>query len=250
MRRYRLVGNNGPTIMLLPSLGTTVDMWLPQVESLSGTYRILLIDHPGHPSGDTGVPEPDINALAKDVIDLADSLQLDTFSMGGISLGGTIAMAVAAAQPERVEKLVLACTAPSFPPASAWLVRAQTVREQGTGSLVDQLMSRWFPPGFKKEHEELVAKVVSMVKEVNDEAYAAHCLALAKADLTEVLPAIRAKSLVIAGAFDPVVPPATALEYSRLIPHHQFEILQHSAHLANLSEPERFTSLVRNHLEL
>ena len=58
-------------------------------------------------------------ALGRDLVALLDALELERVSFCGLSLGGATAMWLAANAPERVERLVLACTSPRFGDAGA-----------------------------------------------------------------------------------------------------------------------------------
>ncbi|WP_298210851.1 alpha/beta fold hydrolase [Ferrimicrobium sp.] len=239
----------GATLVLLNSLGTTSKMWLPQIERLSGWFRIVAIEHDGHLGEDFApTEEPSIDGFADRAIEILDSIGVQEFSVCGLSLGGMIAMSMAARHPERVSKLVLACTAPALPPRSAWEDRAATVLAQGTRVLVDDLVSRWFPAEYSAVNPQVVAGISQMVASVNPKGYAEACLAIASCDLGPLLPQITAETLVIAGAHDPVVSPKTALEFAMTIPDVSLAVLPHSAHLANLSESDRFTQLLKDHL--
>ena len=51
--------------------------------------------------------------------------------------------------PERVDRLVLLCTSAKLGPPEMWADRANTVREQGTGAIVDATLERWFTEGYR-----------------------------------------------------------------------------------------------------
>jgi 3-oxoadipate enol-lactonase/4-carboxymuconolactone decarboxylase len=254
-RHYQIQGTKGaPVLVLLNSLGTTSAMWAPQIKHLSGWFTIITVEHLGHledptqktlatQSGDSSVDD-----YADDVIAVLDAEGIDIFSVCGISLGGMIALSIAERYPERVTHLILGCTAPTLPPSTAWAERAALVRDVGTGVLVDGLISRWFSAQFAADNPETVNVVASMVQEVTPQGYANACLAIAGCDLTSGLSSVQAETLVIAGGQDPVVSPRTALEYASALPGASFSVLAHSAHLANLSEPDRFSDLMITHL--
>ena len=246
----RVLGQrNAPVLVLLSSLGTTSQIFEPQIESFSKWLQVVTIEHPGHLGEPAVESDPrTVGELARRVLGLLDEQGIGRFCVCGISLGGIVAMELAYSYPERVDKLVLACTAPVLSPRSAWLERAQLVRERGPAILVDTLLSRWFPPGFDGAHPQVVARVAEMIGTVDSDGYAKACLAIADADLSQHIASIDAKTLVIAGRFDPVVPPGVALDYAMDIPGASFVTLAGSAHLPSLSEPELFAQLVLEHL--
>jgi pimeloyl-ACP methyl ester carboxylesterase len=98
----------GETLLLLHGTNASLHTWEPWVERLAGDLRIVTIDMPGH--GLTGsVPGDDYspNAMAAFVGDLAASLGLEKFSLGGHSMGGRIAARFAIDNPAKVNKLIL-----------------------------------------------------------------------------------------------------------------------------------------------
>src|ERR1700736_495666 len=127
---YRVDGPDGaPLLVLANSLGTTSAMWEPQLPVLSGRFRVVRYEHRGH-GGTPAPPGPyTIEQLGGDVLDLLDAVGAERASLCGLSLGGMVAMWLAAHVPERVERLVLCGTAPQLPPADQWAARAATIRD-------------------------------------------------------------------------------------------------------------------------
>jgi 3-oxoadipate enol-lactonase/4-carboxymuconolactone decarboxylase len=246
---YRVDGPAaGPVLVLANSLGTTLDMWAPQMTAFASRFRVVRYDHRGH-GGSTDTPGPyDIDLLGGDLLAVLDEIGAGTSSICGLSLGGMVAVWVAAHAPQRVDRLALCCTAPRLGPPEQWYERAATVRRQGTRHLLDGLMQRWFTPGFPDRHPEVRAAVTGMLAAATPGGYAACCEAIASLDLTGVLGSLAAPTLVLAGADDPVVPAATALELALPIPRASLVVLPDAAHLANLEQPARFTTAVVEHL--
>ncbi len=248
MLRFRFDGPDaGPCVVLLSSLGTTFEMWEPQVPRLAGFCRVLRLDHRGHGGSSAPAGPYTIDDLGRDVVGALDSLGIERAAFCGISLGGMVAMWVGAHHPERTTSLLLASTAPQLGPADAWVERAARARATGTSSLLDGLYERWFPPEVRKERPELRAEVASMVGSTDDEGYASCCEAIAAMDLGPDLPRIQAPALVIAGAEDPVTPPATELALAEALGA-GLVVLPGAGHLANLAATEEFTEAAVAHL--
>src|SRR5579859_1235794 len=88
---FRIDGPAGaPCLMLSNSLGTSMDMWAPQIGRLSQTHRVLRYDNRGH--GLSAVPAGaySIDRLGCDAIELLDQLGIEKISFCGLSLGGMI----------------------------------------------------------------------------------------------------------------------------------------------------------------
>ena len=225
-----------PALLLPSSLGTTEALWDANVGSWSETFRLLPYTQPGRRS---------VEELGLHLLELADAEGLERFSVCGLSLGGATAMWVAVNAPERVDRLVLACTSARFGEPKLWLDRAALVREQGLEPIADEIVARWFTP---RERADVVDRFRRMLLETPREAYAACCEALAAWDFRDRLGEIRTPTLVIAGAQDPATPPADAEELATGIPDAQLAVIPDASHLANVARPPEFSRLVAGHL--
>jgi 3-oxoadipate enol-lactonase len=160
-----------------------------------------------------------------------------------------VGMWLASEVPERVERLVLCCTSAQFTPSEAWEERAQTVRANGVGAIADAVLERWFTPALGVDNPDTFEWAGRMLRETPPEGYAGCCEAIRDADLRDRLVAVRAPTLVVAGADDPAAPP----EHGRLIrdsiPNAQLVIVSQARHLANVEQPEEVTRAVMAHLE-
>jgi 3-oxoadipate enol-lactonase / 4-carboxymuconolactone decarboxylase len=246
---YREDGPPGaPVLVLSNSLGTALEMWGPQVASLCGRFRVVRYDQRGH--GESSAPPGpySIEALGLDVLELLDGLGCERASIAGISLGGMVGMWLASHHPGRVERLVLACTAPYLGPAGAWTERAAHVRRHGTGSLAGVLFERWFTPRLRETEPELLWVFRTMLESCSDDGYASCCEAIASMDQREAVGSITAPTLVIAGADDPVAPPARGLELQQAIAGASLVVLARAAHIANVARPSEFSEAMLAHL--
>lgn len=121
------------------------------------------------------------------------------------------------------------------------------MRAEGTGSLKEAALERWFTPAFLREQPQAVEQFVASLSSVDDEGYASCCEALGAADLTPQLGRIQAPTLVLGGAQDPVVPPESAAATMTAIPGSTLSVLAGAAHLANVAQPDAFNSVVLQH---
>ncbi len=246
---YRLEGPPGaPLLVLSNSLGTTAEMWAPQMPALTARFRVVRYEQRGH-GGTAAPPGPyGIDDLGTDVVDLMDHLGENSAGLLGLSLGGMVALWVAANHPTRVDRLALTATSAYLPPAQGWIDRAAHVRAHGVASLSEAALGRWFVPGFTDEHPEVADAVRAMLGATAAEGYAGCCEAIAGMDQRPSLAAVTAPTLVIAGTDDPVTPPATALELASGIAGASLLILPHASHLVNIASPDRYTTAVVDHL--
>jgi 3-oxoadipate enol-lactonase len=239
---------DGPVVVLSNSLGTTLDMWDPQLSPLAGRFRVIRYDHRGHGRSPVPAGAYAIEDLAADVLALLDRLGVDRAHVCGASMGGQVGMWLAAHAPQRVDRLVLCCTSPSFGPPEAWAERAKVVRTEGTGAVADTVVARWFTPAFASEHAEVVERFRAMIASTPPEGYAGCCDAVREADLAGDLAAIRAPTLVIAGAEDPAVPGERTKELREGIAGARLEVVDPGAHLSSVERADRVTELILEHL--
>jgi 3-oxoadipate enol-lactonase/4-carboxymuconolactone decarboxylase len=239
-----------PVLVLAASLGTDRRLWQPQLSSLVGRFRVVAVDRRGHgASAALGGDAPaTVAELGADLVDLLDGLGVERAHVCGVSLGGMEAMWLAAHHPARVDRLVLACTAPALPPREAWHDRAAAVRASGTAPLVPTLLGRWFTPGFAERRPDVRDLVAAMLAATDPGAYAACCEAIGAMDLWAEAAALAAPTLVVAGAADPVVPPPLAVQLQQAIAGAGLTVLAGAAHLPGLERPDAFTAAVLEHL--
>lgn len=245
---HRVTGpEDGPVLVLSNSLGTTLNMWDPQVKPLSRRFRLVRYDTRGHGGSDVPPGPYSIDDVGRDVLDLLDHLGVETAHFAGLSLGGMTGQWLGINAPERLEKLVLLCTSPKMGPAELWIDRAKTVREQGTEAIVDGTFERWFTEDFRARTD--LSALREMFVGIDDEGYASCCGIIEKMDLTDGLPNVSAPTLVIAGAQDPATPPGEHAEViASAIPRARLEVLDPGAHLVNVERPQEVSDLIREHL--
>lgn len=247
---YQLDGPaEAPVVVLSNSLGTDLSMWDHQARVLSRRLRVLRYDTRGHGQSSTP-PGTDwtVADLGRDVLALLDTLGLATASFCGLSLGGMTGIWLAANAGHRLDRLVLCCTSAYLPPADGWHQRAGTVRAQGMGGVADQVLSRWFTPGFALQHPAELERVRGALMSTDPAGYAACCEAIGAMDQRDDLARISAPTLVLAGAEDPATPPEHAHLLAERIAGARLLVLEEAAHLAAVEQPEPVTTAVLRHL--
>jgi 3-oxoadipate enol-lactonase len=246
---HAVVGpKDAPALVLSNSLGTDMRMWDPQVEALSRHFRLVLYDTRGH--GRSPVPPGPytLAELGQDVLALLDRLKIDRASLCGVSLGGMTGMWLGAHAADRIERLVLCCTAAFLPPADAWAQRAADVRAAGSTEVVaDAVLSRWLTAAGAAADPERLAWLRAMLLATPAEGYASCCAVIEHLDVRDALASIRAPTLAVAGAEDPATPALHLREIADGIPGARLEVLDGAAHLANLERADELNRLVIEH---
>jgi len=239
---------DAPVVVLAGSLGSTLEMWEPQVPALAERFRVVRYDARGHGRSPAPPGPCSFDDLADDVVALLDRLEVEAASFVGLSLGGMTALRLAAREPDRVERLALLCTSAWVGPDAGWAERAATVRAHGTAAVAETVVARWLTPRHRAADPALVQRLEAMVSGTADEGYAACCDLLRSMDLRPDLPRIAAPTLALAGAEDPATPPPHLRAIADAVPGARLVVVRSAAHLANLDQPEEVNAALLQHL--
>jgi len=245
---YRWDGpERAPVIVFSHSLGTNHDMWAAQIEAFSKDFRLLRYDTRGQGQSSVTPGPYTIEKLGEDVLQLLDALKLDRVHFCGLSMGGVIGMWLGVYAADRINRLVLCNTAAKIGAADTWNARIEMVRTQGMGPVAETQAQRWFTPAFIARAPDVIASTRQMIASTSPEGYAANCGAIRDADQRETISRIQARTLVIAGLHDPVIPAADVRYLADTIPGAKLVELD-SSHLSNLEAADEFTKALLNFL--
>jgi len=238
---YRVDGpEKAPVILLSNSLGTNLSMWDPQATVLCEKFCVLRYDLRGHGLSTVSPGPYTIEQLGRDAIALLDALKIESAYFCGLSMSGMIGMWLGANAANRMKGLVLCNTASKIGNAEGWNARIKDVKERGMAAIATTVVLRWFSEDFIKKSPEVVEATRQMLLQAPPEGYAACCGAVRDADFRQKLSRVTARTLVIAGAQDPVIPPAEAHLVADGIPGASYLELK-AAHLSNIEAAPQFT---------
>ncbi|WP_431041547.1 4-carboxymuconolactone decarboxylase [Streptomyces sp. P1-3] len=245
--QYRTDGpEDGPALILGPSLGTTWHMWDRQVPELSRHWRVIRFDLPGH-GGSPAHPASAVSELADRLLATLDELGVDRFGYAGCSLGAAIGADLALRHPHRVGSLALVSSSARHGTADAWRQRGVVVRTNGLDPIARTTPERWFTPAFAAAQPAIVDWSVQMVRTTDPGCYIAACEALAAFDIRAGLGSIGIPALVLVGADDQVTPAADARTLVAGIPDARLALVPGASHLAPIEQPAAVTDLLVRH---
>ncbi|MDK6259366.1 alpha/beta fold hydrolase [Corynebacterium frankenforstense] len=243
-------GRDGATapVVLLGSIASDPDMWLPQLDALARDRRVIALNYHGH--GGTPVPAgapTDMSGVTAEVLATLDGLGVEDFDVVGLSLGGAIAQALAAGSP-RVRRAAFLCTATSFGGAEKWNARAELTSAEGMAPMVDGVLDLWVTPTFRRDHAATTGRLRDMIAATDGAGYTAYARVLADFDSRGVLPEITCPVLTLAGSDDVSTPPAALAEIAGLVSGPVESVEVPGAHVPTVESPDEVTEALRNFL--
>jgi 3-oxoadipate enol-lactonase len=241
---------SAPVVTLSHSLATDLSMWDPQMKALTARHRVLRYDTRGHGGTDAPAGAYTLEQLAEDARALLRALGVARTHWIGLSMGGMIGQTLALAAPDLFLSLSL-CDTSSRVPAEAkplWQERIKTAETQGMEPLVEPTIGRWFTAPFREQRKDVVDRVRAMIRATNPRGYAGCCHAISALDLTDRIGAIKVPTLVVVGEEDQGTPVAASRAIQERIAGSRLEILPSAAHLANVEQPDAFTTAVTSFL--
>ena len=233
------VGEKTP-IVFLHGVGSDKSVWHPQLEAFARERRAIAFDYPGYGNSDPAPEETTRDDYAAAVRSAMHELGIDHAHVCGLSLGGVVAIAVHAADPDACASLILADTFAAHPDGQAIydrsVVASEDMRAMAEGR-VDVLLAQPAQAAVRTEVIETMAKIDPAAFRIGAEA-------VWLADQRERVRDIRVPALVICGAEDHVTSPALSHELTRLIPGARYEQIEGAGHLTNLEKPDEFNTVV------
>ena len=249
---YELHGEGEPLLIVMGLAGDLL-AWAPQIPAWSGDYQVVAIENRdvGRSSYADGPYE--IADMAADTLALADQLELDTFHLLGLSMGGAIAQTIALEAPERLRTLTLAVTWGGSGPYGAERSRiiGQQVKATSAEQMTDYLMLQTLSEEFYANADS-VAWMRRMIlrnphPQTND-GFLRQFEACGRFDVRDRLGQIDVPTHVIGAAHDLMVPPWKSNELADLIPGARLTMLDRAPHLVNLEQADRFNAAVTGFL--
>ncbi len=245
---YQLDGPEAaPVLVMSNSLGTTLDMWLPQMPALTEHFRVLRYDTRGHGQSEVTPGPYSIAKLGGDVISLLDHLKVERAHFCGLSMGGMTGIWLGVHAAQRIDRLALCNTSAAIGVPEMWNSRIAQVRQSGMDSVIDAVLDRWFTADFLAHAQAQVERVRAMLTSTSVEGYAANCAAVRDMDQRADLHKITAPTLVIGGKFDKSTPPEHGELIAKSILGARYVEL-HAAHLSNWEAAQAFTQQLLNFL--
>jgi pimeloyl-ACP methyl ester carboxylesterase len=164
------------------------------------------------------------------------------FALVGFSLGGIVALEIAAIAPERVAGLALIATTARPDPVSNTALRRKGVADARTRGVTAHFVDDIWPGSTAPANQNdgvLKAQAVAMAGAIGIEAFAQQAeIAISRADSRPRLSHLKMPTLVLCGAADSVCPPARHVEIADAIPGAELAIIPDAGHFVLLEAPD------------
>ncbi|MDF5752567.1 alpha/beta fold hydrolase [Spongiactinospora sp. TRM90649] len=246
MHLYSRSAGSGVPVLLLHAFPLSSAMWLAQREGLSARCRVITPDMRGFGGSVLHDEPPSIDAMADDIADLLDAEGIERAVIGGLSMGGYVAMAFCRRHPDRLLGVILAgtkATADTEPIRDNRERIASTVTEQGSGILLDEVLPGLVGTTTKQRRGMVFGRVRGLVQAAPPGAVAWASRAMAgRPDSFDTLRDLKVPALVIVGEEDVLAPDAEAMVDA--VPDARLVVIGAAGHLCAVEQPEAFNRAV------
>jgi 3-oxoadipate enol-lactonase len=243
----------GRPIVLIHGYPFNRTLWTEQVAALSTTYRVVVPDLRGFGESDSSSGPATMNRMAQDVAQLMDHLEISRAVVGGLSMGGYVALAFYRQFPSRVRALVLADTRAQPDTEEAKQTRAQQAEKalsEGMAGIADAMLPKLLTPETVSKRPEIVKRVRDMMLKTSPEGAASALLGMAeREDQTELLSRLTVKSLILVGAEDAITPVADSEKMHNAIAGSRLVVIENAGHVSNLERTAEFNEALMNFLK-
>ncbi len=247
----------GEPLILIPGFASGAWSWFRQIDELSKDFQVIVFDPRG--IGQSKAADGDLQNLSmltfvEDVKQILDELKIEKAHVLGASFGGFVAQEFAIRFPERVDKLILACTTSggtnhvrpsdeisrSFAPNPTLPI----------GEKIRHFIRPAFTDKFNRKHADEVEKICRLREQntVADAVYLAQLQAAFTLDTEAKLGAIESETLVITGDQDSVVPSENSINLADKIRGAKLEIIENGSHLFFIENADEFNRAVQEFL--
>jgi 3-oxoadipate enol-lactonase len=238
---------SGETLVLIHGAGGKKDGWSKQFE-LADQYDLIIPDLRGHGANriTKGIS---IQNYARDILLLLDELNIEKAHLCGFSMGGTVVQEIYRQAPERCHSLLLVSTfhyyfiinkAGSFI-NFLWQARSSLISHEQQQNITARV-------GLYSCSKENKEALFDRELGPNRETFHQVVKACMKIDNRELLPKIKAPTLVVGCQYDVLLPLWIQIQMHKLIPNSELVIFKNSGHIAKLEYPQEFNQTLRHFL--
>jgi aminoacrylate hydrolase len=244
---------HAPPLILSAGLGGSGNYWLPNLPAFTASHRVILYDHRGTARSDRTLPDVvTVDQMAEDMLALIDGLGLAKASVIGHAAGGIAGLALALSAPDRLDRLIIVNGWSRLNPhfARCFATRLALLRDSGPRAYLHAQPLFLFPANWISAHSEALAaeEEVHLAHFAGVEAYEKRIAALRAFDVDARLGDVAVPVLALATADDMLVPSICSDRLVAGIPGARLASMPWGGHACNITDPDRFETIVREFL--
>ncbi len=229
-------------------------MWRPQLTHLHApNWRVLAPDLRGYGESTVFPGTTTFDEFAADLVEFLDAVGVPDAVVGGLSMGGQIAMHFCLRYPERVRGLLLAATFPQPETPDGRqrrLAMADRLLREGMGPYATEVLPKMLGPRSIATLQAVVADVMTMMRTTHPEGAAAALRGRAERPAYEAtLAALDVPALIVVGADDAFTSRDDAERMHTALKNSELLWLDGVGHMPNLEAETEFNTALRRLLE-
>ena len=173
------------------------------------------------------------------------------FILGGLSMGGIVAMEVLRQAPERISGLILMDTNPLAEIKEVQLRRQPQIEKAQAGNLIDVMRDEMIPNYFSgsQNNQELFDLCLDMALSLGPEVFIKQSISLRdRPDQTETLKKYKGPTLIMHGEYDKLCPSSRHELMYQLMPQAHYEVIKNAGHLPTVERPEDTNNVLKEWL--
>ena len=234
----------GPAVVLIHGYPFNRSLWTEQTKALTSRFRVVTPDLRGFGESDTSEGPATMNRMAEDVAKLMDQLGIQQAVIGGLSMGGYVALAFVKQFPSRVKALVLADTRAQADTEEAKQTRHQQAEKalsEGMAGIADAMLPKLLTPDTVSKRPEVVKRVRDMMLKTKPQGAASALLGMTeREDLSEFISNIGVPTMIVVGREDAITPVADSEKMQSKISPSRLVVIENAGHVSNLEQTEQF----------
>jgi pimeloyl-ACP methyl ester carboxylesterase len=246
-------GRRRGTLVLLHAFPLNARMWEPQLTLAAHGWHVIAPHVRGVDSGDADPPTVSMDDYTADLIDLMDALHVDEAVIGGLSMGGYLALSLVRRAPNYIRALVLADTRSQADTPEGLDGRRRMlklVEEKGPAAVADEMIPKLLGAHTRTTRPDIEERVRALILANSTASIAGAVRALmTRADSTPLLASIRVPTLIVVGEEDTLTPPSSAEDMHSRIRSSEIAHIAEAGHLASLEQPDAFNSVLARFLD-
>ena len=251
---YHVEGSGPPLLMIMGFAGSASSWGDPFLEAMRPHFTCIRFSNRGTGLSDKPDVQFSVRTMADDAANLLTALDIKRPHVFGISMGGMIAQELVLNYPQHVNGLVLGCTGPGFAKGVQATPDTMSKMMPAPGLSRDEIVRNFWTivcshTFIERAHGFLEGMLTASLETPTPlETLGRQIVAINTFDSYDRLPQIRAKTLVIQGDLDLLVPPDNGRIVAERIPGAELKMIPGVGHMFFWEEPEHAARLITEFL--